>query len=134
MSIIPGFTILIIQIVINLNIFWRTPVSFWKLSKNYIHTTKDHKLISVNVPLLTFDPNNLVINSFKSRCNMVHVLQIYNKYTFTRIRDCLKSHYCHQINGSPMGSPLFPLFAKIVKSELEKSLSFCSLCSSTLLM
>lgn len=105
----------------------RNSIEFGNGIKNS-HVPKDHVMLSLDVTaLFTNVPNCLVIRSIKSRwekfkncCNipwkeMEIALNMIQRSTFFQF-----NNKCYQqIEGSPMGSPLSPIFAEFVMRDLE---------------
>ena len=88
----------------------------------------DYILLSLDVTsLFTNIPCHLVLNSLDRRFNDLHNIC---KIPFDEIRKCVKlifdntyfkfdNKFYQQIFGSPMGSPISPLFADLVMEDLE---------------
>ena len=88
----------------------------------------DHILLSLDVTsLFTNIPCHLVLNSLDRRFNSIHNSC---KLPFDEIRKCVQfifnntffkfdNKFYQQIFGSPMGSPVSPLFADLVMEDLE---------------
>ena len=88
----------------------------------------DHILISLDVSsLFTNIPSKLVLESLDKRCLLIHqnckipFKEIANcsKFLFENTLFSFNGNVYQQIEGTPMGSPISPLFADIVMDNLE---------------
>ena len=99
-----------------------------KLKVNSVIIADDYILLSLDVTsLFTNIPLQLVLDSLDKRFDSIHNKC---KIPFIEIVMCTKSlfnntffsfnnEYYRQIDGTPMGSPISPLFADIVMDDLE---------------
>ena len=88
----------------------------------------DHVLLSLDVSsLFTSIQSKLVLESLEKRCLLIHqnckipFNEIVNcsKFLFENTFFSFNGSVYQQIEGTPMGSPISPLFADIVMDELE---------------
>ena len=88
----------------------------------------DHVLISLDISsLFTNVPYDLVLKSLDRRCQLIHNKcripfdQIINctKFLFENTYITFNNNIYWKIFGTPMGSPISPLFADIFIDDLE---------------